>query len=864
MRRIILFTALLTLFCSTIQATPQQSRKSPAELQRLIQYTTELEFQAVLTEYVYDQYLQYGEGKIAEEKYLISLMELVNREVSRRLTNPKEARHKYFQSLNTMLKESQNLENRLRAAGIRDLDAFIDDLQERIKFTIDREEIDFRKKKVFEDALQMLYISEEMIRMDRDGGVGDISRQIRKTKAEILSAFGEVSGDGEILTGSPPTIYDLFVEWKRNDQITYQLRLADVMLARRNLFKSAGIDQILQMFNDELNLAYSQFNLGDYELAETLLADLLESYPRWGVQNLDDVAYYYAECAFAQGQLLHARDRYRSLIDQYPGTGFLTPVYSRLTQINYALEDYRQTIEYANLYRNVAPSGSEDYYDVAFFQAMAFYRLNDYSSAVETLSNIPADNPYYHLAQYFIGNAYADSQLLDEAAQAYAGLVQSKATPPYLHARALYKLGILEYERRNYARAVAYLELIQPGFNMYDRVLNALAWAYFEQERSKEAGETQNFAMAAYYAQKLLDEFYASPYKMEASSLLAYIHQLVGEPVEAIGLYRNVYQTKVKRTEIENYLDERRRLENLYWEALSARNKALQANNSQAYVKADALISRLDGEIARLDLSEASPAGLALQNEAASVIRQIRELNRLRLLAEERGNKLAVKRIDSLQTRLGIALESFPAEVLEEAEYTNLFDDYPVSKYIAEEEDMRQQMFNKREEIRLDIQELDRLLVRVDDQISMAKVNQKFSLVNQLERKKLRLQQIRKRYDNLLSAVYQEGEDSPTYPEFNKWADLGAFGIINVYFDQKQQMQNQLVKVADVLGRVNNQLNRRKQVIEDKIKKIEAEVRFMTMKARMEERARLRAERDRAFRESYFDTRESEAPEPEK
>jgi len=33
------------------------------------------------------------------------------------------------------------------------------------------------------------------------------------------------------------------------------------------------------------------------------------------------------------------------------------------------------------------------------------------------------------------------------------------------------------------------------------------------------------------------------------------------------------------------------------------------------------------------------------------------------------------------------------------------------------------------------------------------------------------------------------------------------------------------------------------------------------MKARMEERARLRAERERAFRESYFDTRESEIPE---
>ena len=78
-----------------------------------------------------------------------------------------------------------------------------------------------------------------------------------------------------------------------------------------------------------------------------------------------------------------------------------------------------------------------------------------------------------------------------------------------------------------------------------------------------------------------------------------------------------------------------------------------------------------------------------------------------------------------------------------------------------------------------------------------------------------------------------------------------------------QQAQGQLVKVSEVFDRVNKQLNHRKEVIEDKIRKIESEVRFMTMKARTEERARLRAERERAFRESYFDTRESETPEEE-
>ncbi len=107
-------------------------------------------------------------------------------------------------------------------------------------------------------------------------------------------------------------------------------------------------------------------------------------------------------------------------------------------------------------------------------------------------------------------------------------------------------------------------------------------------------------------------------------------------------------------------------------------------------------------------------------------------------------------------------------------------------------------------------------------------------------------------------ATYEIDTEGNPYPEFSKWGDVGAFGIMNVYFGQKQRMHNRLIEVANVLSRVNDQLDQRKQVIEDKISKIESEIRFMTMKARMQERARLRAERERAFRESYFDTRESE------
>lgn len=861
MRRFFLIAILLCLPLSTIPASPPQANDT-TDLKMLLSYTEQADIQVAITNYVFDLYFQFGEGRISDEKYLISLMHLLNKEISRRLKNPKEARQNYFSDLHNMLVEIQHLKNRLKLAGIRELDAFAADLSNRIKITIDRGEIDFKKKKVFEDALQMLYVSEEMIKLDQLQSSSEINQKIGRSKEQLLTAFGESASGGEVLyLGHKPTIYDLFVEWKKGEQVKYSLRLTDVKLVRLNLLKSAGPNDILRMFNEELNLAYTSYNYFDYDVAERLLGDILETYPEWGIRNLDDVYYYRAESNFALDQLLHARAVFEELLSKYPGTSYLPRVYSRLVQINYTLGEPQKTVKYAALYQNIVSANDPDYYDVQFLMAMAYYQLGAYDRTVEALLNIPPDNPYYHLARYFAANAYTDSQLYDEAAQIYLRMIELNETPPYLHARALYKMGVMEYERGNYFAAIAYLNRISDAFSQNDRVYNALAWSYFALERSKPVGEMQDFTLARYYAKRLIDNYYASPYKMEATGLLAYIDQIEDEPVGAINLYREVYQTKVKRTPMEDYLEERQQFEELYRDARDAREKALQENNAYAYSKADVLVRKLRDEIEYMDLSESSRTGVGVYREADSLIAQIKQLNSLRLTAEDAGNKRAISKIDSLKLHLGAVLESLSRDAFQEAGGVNIFDDYPVSKYVVDEEFRYKDMQQKQAEVEDEIGEIDNMISNIDEQIQNAKIVDNYDVVARLEQGRNHLQYIKKRYDVLLLAILDTDTQANPYPEFSRWGDLGAFGIINVYFDQKQKNQDQLVQVAGVFERVNKQLNYRKQVIEDKIKKIESEVRLMTMKARMEERARLRAERERAFRESYFDTRESEIPE---
>ena len=208
-------------------------------------------------------------------------------------------------------------------------------------------------------------------------------------------------------------------------------------------------------------------------------------------------------------------------------------------------------------------------------------------------------------------------------------------------------------------------------------------------------------------------------------------------------------------------------------------------------------------------------------------------------------------------------LETLPEEVFKTDTRVNFFDDYPVSKYVTEEEARYQNMQDKKMQVLNEMSHIDDMIKDTENRIMRASRGQNYEAASKLEQQQRHLAQLKQRYDQLLTAIHQADANPSPYPEFNRWGDLGAFGIINVYFDQKQQAQGQLVKVSEVFDRVNKQLNHRKEVIEDKIRKIESEVRFMTMKARTEERARLRAERERAFRESYFDTRESETPEEE-
>ena len=861
----LVFIVCFLLFLPQYPIAQTSTSQKIEDLEKLVEYTSEIEFQYALEDYVEGLFVNYGIEKIPQEYFLISLMQLINKEYSNRLENPDKARQNYFTELKTMLDEIHVLKQRLHNAGINELGRFISDLEGRIKFTISSSEINFKKKKVFEDALQMLYVAEEMIKLDQlqqPEQTVNLNQKLSESKKDILTAFGEVATSEVQTAGRRYTIYDLFTEWKKLDQKKYGLRLTDVKLARQNLIKATDTEGILRMLNAELKMAYEYFNSGRYDLSERLLTDVIETYPGYGVKNLEDVHFYRGECNFALNRLMHAETMFQELLNDYPTTEYLAQVYERLVQINYTLENYSITIKYSDLYQSVSSQADPNFFDVQFLSAMASYQLGDFGRAIDLLSGIPKDHPYHQITLYFAANAYAASQRYDEALALYLQLSGEKNITPSLYHQALYKIGIIEFERKNYFATIEYLSKIPETFIGYDRVLNAFAWAYYEHEQTKPADEPLDLYYTKYYANRLVDEFYASPYKMEARSLLGYISQLEDRPSNAMRLYRNIYQTKLTKSKVSEYITERKHYDQMFQEANDLKSLAFEKGDKKQYLRAIDLMDELEAEIVKMDLTEISGLGLNTYSELNSVISQLEELSRLRDVAELNEEYEAVQRIDNLRLHLLSVLDGFPAEMLRGAERVNIFDEYPVSKLIAEEENRTEQYANNRLEINEEMNKIDSRLADLEKSIQQAKADNDYKKVAEFEFQRDRFLELQKDGDNLLSATYMLDRPEDVYPEFSKWGDFGAFGIINVQFFQKQQMKRDITEIAFALDKVNKDLESRKQVIEDKIKKIEAEVRFMTMKARVEERSRLRAERERAFREGYFDTRTSES-EPE-
>ena len=833
---------------------PQESSNSENTASSL-RYYSEEEYQVALTKYVTSMLTSYYSESLPQERFLIALMRLVNNEMGNRITNRREAIERYFNDLRNQISELQQLQTRLHNSGIHELDNFIDELDERMKMALQSGEINYKQKKVFEDALQLLYIAEEMIKLDQLSDPSSLNRKISKSKDQLLNAFGEVGDLETVPLDVAPTIFNLFDEWKKNDSYRYTARLLDVKIARSKLIKSGSIEQVNRMFNTQLHFAYSSFNYIEYDLADRLLEDLVMSYRNAGVRDFEDVFFYWGESNFALNRFVKTRDIFTEFLQKYPGSVYLSRTYSRLIQLSYKLEEYNEVIKYYSAFQDVTSPTQEEYYDVQFVVALSYYENTDFNRAVEILLSFPEKSEYYFFAQYLVGTVYTAGQNYDLAYDIFESMAMSRKTPPEFNNRSLLKLSQISYERGDYLASIDYAELVPKTFRRFDKVLNILLWSHFMMEKERQPDPLQrDFTQAKIYAFKLLQDYYSSEYRMEAESLLGYMYQSENDLMLAKDFYTDVYKSKMERNDLRENLILTDSLLGLHQDAVTRKENALRNDDREAYIEAAGVSEEYYRKAWDELIADKSGIGARVSSEITDLVNQLSELNQLKKIAVRQENEYAIKKIESLMDGIKSSLDLYSEADIQRALFINA---YPVAKKVAIADFQAQKNEELQQDIKEEMVQIDVQLERLNVEIERAKLMKNYELLVALEQKERHLLEIRKNYDQLFTFAMGL-EPGESYEDFDRWGEFGAVGIIDVNFGQRDKLQGQMSKVSTVYNSIMDRISQKREVVEDQLKKIDAEIRFMTMKARLEERQRLRAEREQSFRETYFDTRTSE------
>lgn len=816
---------------------------------------TDVLFREELRNFVAEKIAEHGPYIVLQEKYILSLISLTNEEMRSRIGDVKRVREAYFMELNKDLDQLNQLETRLNSQGIRDFDGYIQQLRTKIKNLMNSGSIDYRRKRILEDALQLLVIAEEMTRMSGVSGTGPASRkQYEMTRQKLEETLGNGGSEGGE-PGKVPTLYDLYLEWLRLNLTEFQAKILKVKLYRDKLLTISNRQQQENMLRNQLELAFVAFNNQDYELAALLMEDLIVTYEPLGF-DLSDVYYYAGESYIGSERYPEAMAWFQQCHSKFPGTEYDVLSLVRLLQIAFVMENDDLQEKYFEEYLSVAPLSDPYREELILSMAVSRFNRNQFQRAIALLQEVGVKSENYFMAQYVIAKSYAAAGNYEEAKNILKRLAGSKNIDPQLFYRIVLKYAMILYEEGDFQRAITLLQRIGEEFEQFDLVLDVLAWAEFQYQQSLPIQE-QNYKNVLDYIDLALDKYYGTQYELELKALRAYILEITNHPVEAVDQYEEVYLSKRYKELNDHYLMERDSLRQLLLQTQDLKFKAINRSDKESFGRLARIEGTLGSELDAMNLIEMSAEGERLYSELSKILRQLKEIERLKALAQEKKDEVLVKRLEDLEVRLNAVIASSSVSEKSLNRPYNYFEMVPSSKWVSEITLRNEKILQTRKNLHRELESLQAEEQMLDREMERARLMQDDKKYAALSRQKMLLDELKGKYQRLLSLAYSM-EILPIGVELNKWADLGGFGVINVNFSQRKKAEEAITYNAGLIQQIEEEFRLKKNQIEEKIKLIEAQIKIMTMRAREEERKRVRAERERSFREGYFDTRTSE------
>ncbi|MBN2424675.1 MAG: tetratricopeptide repeat protein [Calditrichaceae bacterium] len=819
-------------------------------------YAATDEYSVALREYVEDLLINFGKDAIDRERFLVQQIRMINDEIKSRVGDIQEIKDNYFERMEDRLDEVRELKSRVSESNSPKLLHFITQLEGRIEQTLENRTMDFKQQKVIEDAIQLLHIAEEVVQLDPSARLDTdprISKGMENTGTSLVKSFGGDPGPvyGSTITG-PVTIYDVYKEWGLSERVKYMSRWTDVEIIKNRLLRDATVDEKYRMLQREISVASQMFNYGFFDYSEKAFGEILTRYDF--TKNLDDILFYKGESNYLQGQYRQAREDYRKLIKEYPTSEFIGNTYKRLMQIAYHFDDYPLVLGRLNEMKAIVSSGDPNMEEALMLAVVSAIKGNSYEQAVSNATQIPPTSIFYKQAQFVLGEAYAGANDLEQSKNVFITLLNEPGLGADFRFTILLKLGYLHYELKDYYKALEYFDQIGSHYSRYDRVLIGNAWSYYQLELLKE--KEQDFSVTKKHIETLLEYFFDSDYYLEAKTLLGYINQLEKNVDGAIYHFDYVYRTKDVKLLSDQMNKEQESLLEAYMEADNYEKNALAENNKAAFSRAVEAKRKVRDPLLSLSYSDLSSTGVSTQDEVMKMKNQLDELDRLREVAENRERGDLVERIESLQLKILRAVNALPTAQPSKLG-VNYFDVHPMARKQSVIENENIKRMKLREDTRQEFEQIVRKISSLDVEIRNAKARRDYKKLVDLELSRDRFKELADKLDLVGTQAYSFDLEKSNI-NLDHWSDYGAFGMANVNFAIRGMETEQITYMLKQVQEINDLLEQRKKNIVYQIELIENEITLMTRQVRRQERIREREELERQFRETYFDTHDSE------
>ena len=240
--------------------------------------------------------------------------------------------------------------------------------------------------------------------------------------------------------------------------------------------------------------AQVQLSVKNYDEAATIALDVVEKYPN--TRAYDDALYLLGEALFQGRDYYSARHYLQEAVAKNNGSKAEQQALQRLVEVALRTGDYENVDVYLKRLENVPAAAMEP--SVPYVRAKYLYFRSRLDEAQAVFASIPATNPYYFQARYFLATIMVKRGDLAGASTAYDDLL--KQQPPDDAAKDIQDLARLAiarilYERSQFDKAIEVYLAVPRQSRYWSEALREQAWTYIKAKDWQRAYRSVNLLL---------------------------------------------------------------------------------------------------------------------------------------------------------------------------------------------------------------------------------------------------------------------------------------------------------------------------------------------------------------------------------